>query len=143
MSAKSEAYHGLQPRDLEFFHNWAHRNTFFCDPKNILPDDFGIRHFRGMPDYLLGSTGADVAATSLSCLLFWYGSYTGHPVEIQPAYPEYDQPAQPYKDVLGIGVYQDQWTWITPEEASTRRPFYKARRSYWTGAPRRRRNLPA
>lgn len=142
MSAKSEAYHGIRSRDLEFLHNWALRNTFYCDPKNILPDDHYGKHFSGFPNGLLGSTGADVAASSLTFLLWWTGAYENSPIALRPADPGAGIDAQPYMDPYAMGVYQNQWTWVTADQFTVRRPFYKARRTYWTGAPRRRRNLP-
>lgn len=142
MSAKWDAYHALDQRTLEFFHNWAIVNTYYCNPKGIPYDEHFGNHFGTLGKAFLGSTGADTAATSLSCLLSWYGSYDNRPIELQPAMPEYDMPAQPYADPYGIGWYQHQFTDIPLYAMNYPRPAYKARRSYWTGAPRRRLNLP-
>jgi len=135
-------YRRLSPRDLEFLHNFALQNTYYCNPRRGVDETDPDRRFK-MPGYAwTGSTGADIAHAALNAMAAIHGTAANRSIEIEP--PDYglNPIAQPYRDEFGYWPYLPQFDYVQTYATPYPRASYKVRRSYWTGAPQRRRNLP-
>jgi hypothetical protein len=143
VSAWSQAYHAMQPRDLEFCHNWALRSSFYCAPGGAL-DDYGFPfHFAQFGLAWSGATGADVAHSNLNVNYFLFGDCQNRPMVLFTAGTGFLEDDEPARSPYGDWPYYPQFEWIPALAYNYPAPPRRARRTYWTGAPRRRLNLPA
>jgi hypothetical protein len=141
MSAWSAAYHAMPRKDQEFCHNWALRSSFYCTP--FIPADpyDPNSHFATLGSCWTGATGADVAHSNLNVQYFIFGDCVNRPMVLYPAGYGFNENDEPARDIFAMYCYWPQFEWVPMMAFNYPRPFFKARRSYWTGAPRRRRNL--
>jgi hypothetical protein len=142
MSAWSEAYHAMPREDQEFCHNWSLRASFYCTP--FLSDDpYQINPGFFMPGHgWTGATSADVAHSNLNVNFFMNGTCRNVPMILFPAGYGFNLDDEPARSPFGYYPWYPQFEWIPTLSLVYPRPRFKARRTYWTGVPRRRRNLP-
>ena len=142
MSAYSEAWHAMLPSVRDFYRNFAHSHTRFSNPWRTPEDPSYLEYFTTFGQSFPGSLGWHVAQHNFGAQLVNYGQFNHDLVEIAvPAFTFNDEP-EPVYDPIGAYSFGNQFS-VTPVYCfNYPRPRYKARKTYWTGAPRRRQNLP-
>jgi hypothetical protein len=163
MSTYSEAWHSMDPDLRNFYVSWAQINTaqnwhveyweLYEMWVPILLDTL----------YRVGALGYHVAQRNWGIQLFETGSFDKNTILLNvPLFSQcglleprfdvgelfsYESFGNSYLDLATINIYVDPPTDPPTEEdpvfwaSNLPRLKYKIRRSYWTGAPRRRRNL--
>jgi len=141
MSAYSEAWNAMDPATRTFYVNFASIRCQFMGHQAGQYDPAFGDYYEVYGHVFQAQRGFDVAARNFGEQLFGTGSFDPNTIiwteqdlvfgsEILPFY-------QP-------GLYEGWWNpWTTIEQYAIQYPRakYNVRKSYWTGAPRRRRNL--
>lgn len=125
------AYHALSPTDQAMIHAYQLIHQSQGDPPSMWEADYGvISHqrqwmaFHAIAIMKLDPTRQNIAQT-MSNSTFWTA-------------PEY----QFLQDIFGFNAYPDNLIAKQINTFSAPLPAKNARRSYWTGEPRHRRNKP-
>jgi len=130
MSTYTEAWHNTPPAVRDFYRNFALRYT---DQR--------------YPDFDFGPVWMPRSAPPFSAFRNWshqtaeHGSFNTAVVHwVSNEMGDSPDPTIPY-DIHGFYVYVDQYEWIPDWAEDYPRDKVTARQHYWTGAPRRRKNL--
>lgn len=141
MSAYSEAWHNTPPAVRDFYRNYHRR--YLCHGWKAEWDPVLKRWwpFYGIGWLFSGYSGFSMAVNNWLVQLFDFGKFNPALVqfELDPWWPY--PPIQPTGPVPFRGGWPDQFFEIPFWAENYPRPKYKVRRQYWTGKPRRRRNL--
>jgi hypothetical protein len=130
------------PSDLQqFYVSWSDRNTRWCNPFAADPWPGYKEHFTTFGSSFNGATGYDIFRVNMSYQLFNFGVFDPARIELIIPALYWVNELQPPADASGTYAYQFQWDTIPTYATNYPRPKYRVRRSYWTGAPRQRRNL--
>ena len=141
MSTQSSAYHAAPPRVLDFLRNYTRRHLACQGPWRIPPAWNTPEYFYTLGQAFTAYTTWDLWRSNYSAQLFEYGT-------VNPEQPMIVIPAGTWTG-LPEPIWDPSGTWsrgsqvlVTPAHAvNYPRPYSKGRRHYWTGAPRKRRNL--
>ena len=141
MSNFSESWHTMDPTVRDFYRNFANRYTRFCTPWGVA-DEYGFKeYFTTFGSSFNAPLGFNVATRNFNAQIFALGSYQkDRTIIVVPSFGWTENP-QPIFDWGGASGFPEQFSTIPQFCFNYPRPKVKARRSYWTGAPRRRRNL--
>lgn len=141
MSTYSEAWQTTPPAVRDFYRNYHRRNLAHCWKEHY---DWTYQMwfaFTTIGWSFLGYSGYALAQVNWAHQTFLTGSFNTAIVNltILPDWPPPD--VQPVGPGLNDGAYPDQFQAIPAYAIEYPREKYKVRRQYWTGKPRRRRNL--
>ncbi len=141
MSTYSDAWHNTPPATRDFYRNYHRRYLAHCW-KNYYWWQYQIwMPFYGVGWSWLGYSGYALAQANWTDQVRHFGSFNPAIVmlSIDPYWPP--PPIQPHGPGIYHGAYPDQFVAVPEFADPYPREKYKVRRQYWTGKPRRRRNL--
>ena len=141
MSTYSEAWHNTPPAIRDFYRNFADLNTIFCGRDLANPDWPLYGYFTTLGWAFLCYRGPDIAAHNWTAQLFDHGSFDPATVVMQLQEMWEDGYIGPAFSAGGLFDWGAQFRDVPLYAENYPKPKYKIRKSYWTGAPRRRRNL--
>lgn len=131
----------MDPAVRDFYRNFALRNTRYCQPWPWPEYPGSLQYFTTLGQAFTAALGYDIARCNFSAQAFQLGSWDKNIVLFRDDPGFYHPTATPYLDANGFMEWQAQWSTIPTYCSNYPRPFSRGRRSYWTGAPRRRMNL--
>lgn len=141
MSTYSEAWHNMDPDIRNFYRNWADRNCAQNWHVEWLEEYDLWWQFFSLGQSYPGYLGYHVAQRNWGIQLFLSGSFSSAVVLLHiPAFG-YTGAIEPAYDAFGFNSYESTFGSIPEIAFNYPREKYRVRKSYWTGAPRRRRNL--
>lgn len=145
MSTYSDAWHNADPQIQQFCHSFAQLKTFylgpFWDPDEPYP--YGPwQPFSTLGQTFPSSRGRDIYYHNLTAQIWDVGFFDRHTLLLGIPLFTYNDQIEPYYDPGPYYSFADQFTVIPDVCYPYPRPKFKIRRTYWTGTPRRRRNLP-
>lgn len=130
MSLTSDAWNDMSPAVRDFYRNHSLTYMHFCRP-----------YFNGTLYYWHLDVGIDLLRWNFSWQMWLYGHFRPDFVLLFEGMEETFLPwGFPMSD-LGFITSFNQWKSVPTYSDEYPRPKYNARRSYWTGAPRKRMNL--
>lgn len=141
MSVYSQAWRDTPPAVRDFYVNYHRR---FCAHSWKAEYSIVIQQwvpFQSIGWSFLGYSGVALAMANWERQTFLTGSFNPAIVLMtdDPDYPPPD--LQPIGPNPWDGAYTDQFISVPSAAFNYPREKYKVRRSYWTGAPKKRRNL--
>ena len=163
MSTYSEAWHSMDPDLRNFYVSWSQRNAYQLWHWEWWPEYEMWMPVNYYAQSLGGFLGYHIAQRNWGIQTYIDGSFNKNTILlVTPDWPP-DAEVEPQYDVFGFMYYHSMATDLLdlttiniyvdpPTDPPTEVPpdffgypmprlKYKIRRSYWTGAPRRRRNL--
>jgi hypothetical protein len=141
MSTFSEAWHTMDNKVREFYIAYSLINTYFCNPFDWDPVYRTKLFFYTFGTGWNGPRGIDVAMKNWTCQLWASGSFAPNSV-LWSTFSIWDYVVLgPMNDPFWGSTFDPQFKVITDWAINYPRQKYRIRRSYWTGIPRRRRNL--
>jgi hypothetical protein len=141
LSAKSEAWHTMDPKIREFYVSFAQLNTFYCNPFGWNPLYEQKYHFFGFGVGFIGSNGYNIATSQWTSQLWNLGSFEKNSILWSKTNIFHEVTLGPMTDMFWQTAPPNQWSDVTYWGENYPREKYRIRKSYWTGVPRRRRNL--
>jgi len=141
MSTLSEAWRTAPKAIQDFCNAWSQDRTFYCNPFYSPIYDPYKDYFTGYGTYFPGYRGFDIFRHNMRVQSILYGQYDPSKIEFENSitfiFPG-DQPARVHPPYSGYG---DQFNEPELNLDNYPRAKYRVRKSYWTGTPRKRRNL--
>lgn len=141
MSTYSDAWQNTPPAIRDFYRNYHRRNLAHC-----WKAEYGPPPLKWIPFFTLGwsfqgYSGYALMMANLNIQVWLTGSFNVATVllEVDPAFPP--PSIQPTGPGLWRGSYPDQFAVVPAVGINYPRAKYKVRRQYWTGKPKRRRNI--
>lgn len=141
MSAHSDAWTAAPPAVQAFYVNFASLNTFFCNPDRANPDPPDFGYFTTFGWAFLGYNGYHVFEHNFTVQLAVSGVVDPAIVVMQLQELWEADHIGPAFSAAGFLDWGEQFRDVVDFAWNYPKPKYKIRKSYWTGAPRRRRNL--
>ncbi len=141
MSVASDAWEITPPAIRDFYVNY-HRRYLAHGWKAgyFVPGKFWFP-FSGLGWSFQGYSGYALFQANITAQQFPLGFFDVAKVQLETD-PDYPPPSiQPAGPFPWLGAYPDQFIEIPDVASQYPRAKYKVRRSYWTGKPKRRRNL--
>jgi len=141
VSTYSDAWASMDPAIRTFYRNWADINTAQSwhvdwDPTSQIWTPF-YTVGQSFPGYL----GNHVASRNWGVQLTQNGSFDPNTVVLNIPTLSWSGLSQPAFDAFDFEAYGEANSVVEQYAVNYPRPKYKVRKSYWTGAPRTRRNL--
>lgn len=125
----------------DFYRNFANANTRYCQPWPW-PEYPGFnQHFTTLGQSFEGALGYDIARRNFAAQVVQLGSSDKNIVLFKPDPGFYHTYPTPYLDTQGLLEWPAQWSTVPTFCSNYPRPYSRGRRSYWTGAPRKRMNI--
>jgi hypothetical protein len=152
MSTYSEAWKNMDPDIRQFYVAWADINTLRCDHVEYDPVyGFWMQFFIRdelypppdiVPKYIYWMfRGIDLMIHNIKRQVYYTGSFDPNVVLLHIPDGSISGRLQPVYDETPISAFQEAPLTVPDYAYNYPRAKYKIRKSYWTGAPRRRRNL--
>lgn len=141
MSTYSEAWHTMDPAVRDFYVNWALINTAQSWHAEWWEEYHQWLPFTALGQAFPGYLGFHIAQRNWGIQLFETGSFNPNVVLLTDPGPGWDTNWEPQYSSWGFPFYGSIYIVVPDYCYNYPRPKYRIRRSYWTGAPRRRRNL--
>ena len=145
MSVYSQAWHDMDPDIRQFYVSVAQLRTAYLRPfwaYDDLSQEYRKCHFEGPGFYFIAITPLGVASHNWTFQLWDHGSFDTNIT----TYWTYDYPPPLHLDLpidpFGFLPIYQQFEIIPTDGYPYPRPTCKIPKTYWTGVPRRRRNLP-
>jgi len=141
MSTYSDAWHNMDPDIRNFYRNFADRNT---------AQSWHVEYFDLYDMWMsfamfglefLGYLGYHIAQRNWGLQTAETGSFDSSTCLLSVAEFNEFGDIEPQYDIGNILFYGNIWDWAPAFCYNYPREKYRVRKSYWTGAPRRRRNL--
>lgn len=141
MSDLSTAYHAAPPAVRDFLRNYTRKHLSCQGPWRIPPLYDTRQYFYTPGQPFTAYTTWDLWKTNYTAQIYYTGSPTPEqPIILTPSFSWTNLP-EPIFDLWGDWSRGSQT--LLPKQLLVNypRPYSRGRRHYWTGAPRRRRNL--
>lgn len=142
MSAFSEAWHDASPAIRDFYRNWSHRHTQQLNRWIDGVDPITYEYFNYIVGIFHRPLGKDVFYAQMTFQL-WEWGFLKPEIVLWCDWGTFTwQGPMPCRGVVNFPTWFDQYIDIPDFAVNYPRDKRKAPKQYWTGAPRRRQNLP-